>query len=197
MTLGGRPFDPASRNGSGTPTTVGSGGNLPAWADLTGASGTSTSEYYLWKSTDGGAMFDISSVGIGALTLTSVDVNPNDQDELAIAFEGLGRREDMIRHNLEVLALDRVADDRLTAEEAETEAELLREITGGELDLLTTPRMRDIAAYAPGMVLVAPNRFINFGDATETLSISAGVVNRLAERTGVEADGQCGRLEPQ
>ncbi|MEV4713635.1 nitrate- and nitrite sensing domain-containing protein [Micromonospora sp. NPDC049374] len=41
VTLGGRPFDPASRNGSGTPTTVGSGGNLPAWSDLTGASGTS------------------------------------------------------------------------------------------------------------------------------------------------------------
>ncbi|WFE45031.1 nitrate- and nitrite sensing domain-containing protein [Verrucosispora sp. WMMD1129] len=38
VTLGGRPFDPASRNGSGTPTTVGSGGNLPAWSDLTGAS---------------------------------------------------------------------------------------------------------------------------------------------------------------
>ncbi|GAB3851258.1 hypothetical protein GCM10029963_38780 [Micromonospora andamanensis] len=39
VTLGGRPFDPASRNGSGAPTTVGSGGNLPAWSDLTGASG--------------------------------------------------------------------------------------------------------------------------------------------------------------
>ncbi|MDG4793377.1 nitrate- and nitrite sensing domain-containing protein [Micromonospora sp. WMMD1082] len=40
VTLGGRPFDPASRNGSGTPATVGSAGNLPAWSDLTGASGT-------------------------------------------------------------------------------------------------------------------------------------------------------------
>ncbi|GIJ19524.1 sensor histidine kinase [Micromonospora lutea] len=39
VTLGGRPFDPASRNGAGTPSTVGSGGNLPAWSDLTGASG--------------------------------------------------------------------------------------------------------------------------------------------------------------
>ncbi|GIJ77298.1 Signal transduction histidine kinase [Micromonospora phaseoli] len=36
VTLGGRPFDPASRNGSGTPATV---GNLPAWSDLTGATG--------------------------------------------------------------------------------------------------------------------------------------------------------------
>jgi hypothetical protein len=64
-------------------------------------------------------------------------------------------------------------------------AELLREITRGELDLLAQPRLRDIAKYPPGITLVAPNRFINFGDATESLSLSAGVVNRLAERTGV------------
>lgn len=66
-----------------------------------------------------------------------------------------------------------------------TVAELLREITGGELDLLAAPEMRAIAAYPPGMVIVPPNRFINFGDATEMLALSAGVVNRLAERTGV------------
>ena len=64
-------------------------------------------------------------------------------------------------------------------------AELLREISGGELDLLADPRLRDIAAYPPGMALAAPNRFINFGDSTETQTLSAGVVNRLAERTGV------------
>ncbi|WP_119070403.1 heparinase II/III domain-containing protein [Aggregatilinea lenta] len=66
-------------------------------------------------------------------------------------------------------------------------AELLRDITGGELDILAQPEMRPIAAYAPGMVLVPPDRFINFGDATEVLAVSAGVVNRLADRTGVEA----------
>ncbi len=66
-------------------------------------------------------------------------------------------------------------------------AELLRDITGGELDVLAQPEMRAIAAYAPGMVLVPPNRFINFGDATEVLAVSPGVVNRLAERTGVDA----------
>ena len=49
-----------------------------------------------------------------------------------------------------------------------TVAELLREITRGELDLLAHPRLRDIAAYPPGMALAAPNRFINFGDSTET-----------------------------
>ena len=64
-------------------------------------------------------------------------------------------------------------------------AELLREISRGELDLLAQPRMRDIAAYAPGVALVPPSRFVNFGDATETLTLSAGVINRLAERTGV------------
>ncbi len=66
-----------------------------------------------------------------------------------------------------------------------TVAELLREKTGGQLDLLAQPRLRDIAAYPPGMALAAPNRFINFGDSTETQTLSAGVVNRLAERTGV------------
>ena len=68
-----------------------------------------------------------------------------------------------------------------------TVAELLREITGGALDLLAQPRLRDIAAYPPGMALAAPDRFINFGDSTETQTLSAGVVTRLAERTGVEA----------
>jgi hypothetical protein len=67
-----------------------------------------------------------------------------------------------------------------------TVAELLREMTGGELDLLARPRLRDIAAYPPGMALAAPNIFINFGDSTETQTLSAGVVNRLAERTGVD-----------
>jgi len=67
-----------------------------------------------------------------------------------------------------------------------TVAELLREITRGELDLLAQPNLRAIAAYPPGMALAAPNRFINFGDSTETQTLSAGVVNRLAERTGVD-----------
>jgi hypothetical protein len=65
-------------------------------------------------------------------------------------------------------------------------AELLREMTRGELDWLAQPRLRDIAAYPPGMALAAPNRFINFGDSTETQTLSAGVVSRLAERTGVD-----------
>ncbi|WP_432049398.1 nitrate- and nitrite sensing domain-containing protein [Verrucosispora sp. NA02020] len=39
VTLGGRPFDPASRNGAGAPGFMAGAGNLPAWSDLTGASG--------------------------------------------------------------------------------------------------------------------------------------------------------------
>ncbi|MFC5923659.1 nitrate- and nitrite sensing domain-containing protein [Micromonospora vulcania] len=40
VTLGGRPFDPASRNGSGTPATAGGYRSMPAWSDLTGAAPT-------------------------------------------------------------------------------------------------------------------------------------------------------------
>jgi hypothetical protein len=67
-----------------------------------------------------------------------------------------------------------------------TVAELLREITGGELDLLAQPRLKDIAQYPVGMALVAPDRFINYGDSTEQQYLAVGVVNRLAERTGVD-----------
>ncbi len=66
-------------------------------------------------------------------------------------------------------------------------AELLREISGGQLDLLAQPRLQDIARYPVSMALVAPNRFINFGDATERQSIAIGVANRLAERTGIDS----------
>ncbi|MEV5629617.1 sensor histidine kinase [Micromonospora tulbaghiae] len=37
VTLGGRAFDPAPRNGSGTPANAGGGRAMPAWSDLTGA----------------------------------------------------------------------------------------------------------------------------------------------------------------
>ncbi|WP_422738251.1 nitrate- and nitrite sensing domain-containing protein [Micromonospora sp. WMMD729] len=40
VTLGGRPFDPASRNGSGAPANTGGYRSMPAWSDLTGASAT-------------------------------------------------------------------------------------------------------------------------------------------------------------
>ncbi|MDG4760137.1 nitrate- and nitrite sensing domain-containing protein [Micromonospora sp. WMMD710] len=40
VTLGGRPFDPAPRNGAGTPANSGGYRSMPAWSDLTGAAGT-------------------------------------------------------------------------------------------------------------------------------------------------------------
>ena len=66
-------------------------------------------------------------------------------------------------------------------------AEILRETTRGELDLLAQPRLQQIAAYPPGMTLSAPDQFINFGDAPITQELSSGVVNHLAQRTGVDA----------
>ena len=65
-----------------------------------------------------------------------------------------------------------------------TVAELLRELTGGELDLLATDRMKDIATYPVGMALKPP-MYLNFGDTPDTVDLSAGIVQRIAERTGV------------
>lgn len=65
-----------------------------------------------------------------------------------------------------------------------TVAELLRELTAGELDLLATERMKDIAYYPVGMALQPP-QYLNFGDTPETVNIAAGIAQKLAERTGV------------
>jgi hypothetical protein len=65
-----------------------------------------------------------------------------------------------------------------------TLAELLRERSAGQIDLLAARRLQDIAHYPPGMAL-SPGIFINFGDATERLALHAGIVQRLAERSGV------------
>ncbi|AEB42849.1 MULTISPECIES: sensor histidine kinase [Micromonospora] len=50
VTLGGRPFEPANRNGSGTPAGA---GNLPAWSDLTGASGVTGGNSFTPRPTGG------------------------------------------------------------------------------------------------------------------------------------------------
>jgi hypothetical protein len=65
-----------------------------------------------------------------------------------------------------------------------TLAELLREQTAGQLDLLTTPRMRDIARFPLAMAL-SPGRYLNYGDATEQAGLQPGILQRLAERTGL------------
>jgi hypothetical protein len=63
-------------------------------------------------------------------------------------------------------------------------AEYLRELTGGELDLLGTERMKAIAYYPVGMALKPP-MYLNFGDAPDTVDLPAGITQRIAERTGV------------
>lgn len=65
-----------------------------------------------------------------------------------------------------------------------TVAELLRELTGGELDLLASERMKQIAYYPVGMALKPP-LYLNFGDSPDAVTLPAGIVQRLAERTGV------------
>ncbi|MEU6073024.1 nitrate- and nitrite sensing domain-containing protein [Micromonospora sp. NPDC047074] len=53
VTLGGRPFDPASRNGAGTPASAGAARSMPAWSDLTGASGFNGGEAFKPRPSDG------------------------------------------------------------------------------------------------------------------------------------------------
>jgi hypothetical protein len=66
-----------------------------------------------------------------------------------------------------------------------TLAELLREKTAGQLDLLANPRLIDIARFPLAMALV-PGRYLNFGDADEHAGLQPGIVQRLAERTGMD-----------
>ncbi len=63
-----------------------------------------------------------------------------------------------------------------------TVAELLREISGGELDLLAQERLKDIAYYPVGMALTPP-QYLNFGDAPDEVYLAAGIAQKLAERT--------------
>ncbi|RZT82590.1 signal transduction histidine kinase [Micromonospora violae] len=53
VTLGGRPFEPASRNGAGTPANGGSYRSMPAWSDLTGAAGTNGGDGFTPRSANG------------------------------------------------------------------------------------------------------------------------------------------------
>jgi hypothetical protein len=63
-------------------------------------------------------------------------------------------------------------------------AEMLRQRTQGELDLLSSvPKLRTIARYPLAMML-SPGRFASFSDSAEEHSFHPGIVTRLAERTG-------------
>jgi hypothetical protein len=67
-----------------------------------------------------------------------------------------------------------------------TVAELLCEMTAGKLDLVATERMKAIAYYPVGMALKPP-LYLNFGDSPDTTILAPGIVQRIAERTGVQA----------
>ncbi|MGR6317159.1 nitrate- and nitrite sensing domain-containing protein [Micromonospora soli] len=53
VTLGGRAFDPAARNGSGAPATPGGPRSMPAWSDLTGASAPAGGDGFNPRSSNG------------------------------------------------------------------------------------------------------------------------------------------------
>lgn len=62
-------------------------------------------------------------------------------------------------------------------------AEMLRARTDGEIDVLSTPRMRQIAAF-PWKMLLPNGRFVSFSDCPVNVPMSPGIVARLAARTG-------------
>jgi hypothetical protein len=80
----------------GTSWSFGVGGTASLSVNSVGFAPSSSTVVFLgasaagiYKSTNGAATFNASSVGIGALDVYSVAANPNDSDELAIAFQGL------------------------------------------------------------------------------------------------------------
>ncbi|PZF97431.1 nitrate- and nitrite sensing domain-containing protein [Micromonospora deserti] len=52
VTLGGRPFDPATRNGAGTRASADGMRSMPAWSDLTGATGVNGSDTFAPRTTN-------------------------------------------------------------------------------------------------------------------------------------------------
>ncbi|MBI5030889.1 MAG: heparinase II/III family protein [Chloroflexi bacterium] len=61
-------------------------------------------------------------------------------------------------------------------------SEMLRARTNGAVDLLSSQRMRDIAAY-PAKLLLSPSMFATFSDCDDALNFNYGIVTRLMERT--------------
>jgi len=63
-------------------------------------------------------------------------------------------------------------------------SEMLRLRTGGEIDLLALDRMKDIARF-PTKVMLSPGHYFSYSDSDEETPVHPGLVQRLAERTGV------------
>lgn len=65
-------------------------------------------------------------------------------------------------------------------------SELLRERSGGKLDLLGSERMKRIAAF-PLHMMLSDGHFASFADCRESLTFHPGIISRLAERTGTKS----------
>ena len=65
-------------------------------------------------------------------------------------------------------------------------SEMLRNRTRGEIDLLATDRLKQIATY-PVDVMLSPGRYFPYSDCRESVSLQPGLVTRLIERSGVES----------
>ena len=64
-------------------------------------------------------------------------------------------------------------------------SEALRQRTDGEIDLLATERVQEIAAYPPKAML-SPGHYFSYSDSSEESTFHPGLVQRLAERSGIE-----------
>jgi hypothetical protein len=64
-------------------------------------------------------------------------------------------------------------------------AEMLREYTGGRLDLLSGEKIRRIAAFPAGVSLGGGN-FVNYSDGPARANLATGLLSLLAARTGAE-----------
>lgn len=65
-------------------------------------------------------------------------------------------------------------------------SEMLRARTRGEIDLLATDRVKQIAQY-PVSVMLSPGHYYAYSDCHEQVGLEPGLVTRLIERTGVES----------
>ncbi len=65
-------------------------------------------------------------------------------------------------------------------------SEMLRWRTDGAIDLLALDRVREIAEF-PLKIMLSPGRYFSYSDSNEVTSMHPGLVQRLAERTGLDA----------
>jgi hypothetical protein len=65
-------------------------------------------------------------------------------------------------------------------------ADMLETATAGKLRLLDGEKLRRIAAF-PLAITMSENRFVNYSDASDSVTLHTGMVSRLVKRCGVDA----------